>query len=307
VQRVNHFLLSCLVAWLPLLLTAQEVAVTVTPINTSIKVGIPFKVELSVRHPQDMVVVFPDSAKDFAPYELVKSNPRATKTDAGFSVDATILELISWEIDSMQALQFNIGYLDAKGDTIRVPSNKTELTFLPVLTAYSDSLKLKLHEKILPIIEPINFVAWAIILFGLAAFLVILFVLLRKPATRTLRRWAVKRDWDRFRREYEGVLPLLPQQENYATALSMTWKRYLDRRNAHRLNAMTTSELAEALEQIPILNEEDITALTDLGRSRDMILFAGVPESEERLRSYHQRIGAVMEKEYQRRKEAAEA
>ncbi len=306
VQRLNPFLVGLLLCWLPVLSAAQQVAVTLTPIDKAIKVGVPFLAELSVRHPEDVVVIFPDSAKDFAPYELVTSDPRPTHTESGTSIDATLLTLLSWEVDSIQKMQFSAGYLNAQGDTILVPSNEVELEFLPIVTAYSDSLKLKMIKDMLPIAEPINFLAIGILIFIGAAIVIGLYFLLRKPVGRALRRWSVKRDWQRFRSDYQRVLPLLPQQEEYTTALSMAWKRYLDRRNAHHLQALTTSELEDALREIPILSDEDIQVLVALGRSRDMVMFAGIPETDERLRSLHERIGAIMEKEFKRRKEAAE-
>lgn len=306
VQRLNHFFFACVLACLPLGLVAQQVVVTLTPIDQAIKVGIPFQVELSVRHPEDVVVVFPDSAGDYAPYELVKSTPRPTHTEAGTSIDATLLDLLSWEIDSIQKMQFSAAYLDPKGDTVPVPSNTVELTFLPVVTAYSDTLKLRMIENLLPVAEPFNFVAWSVVSVVLIAIGLLLFFLLRRPVAKTLRRWAVKRDWQRFRKDYQGVLPLVPQQEQFTTALSAAWKRYLDRRNALHLRALTTSELEEALKEIAILSPDDIQVLVALGRSRDMLLYAGMPESEERLRALHERIGTIMEKEFLRRKEAAE-
>jgi hypothetical protein len=306
VQRLDRLFFACVLACLPLGLFGQQVVVTLTPIDQAIKVGIPFQAELSVRHPEDMVVVFPDSAADFAPYELVASTPRPTITESGTSVDATLLELLSWEIDSIQKLQFSAGYLDAKGDTILVPSNMVELTFLPIVTAYSDTLKLRVIKNLLPIAEPFNLTAWSIFSLVIIAIGAALFFLLRKPVAKTLRRWAVKRDWQKFRKDYQGVLPLMPQQEHFTTALSIAWKRYLDRRNLHHLRALTTSELEEALKDISILSPDDIQVLVALGRSRDMLLYAGMPESEERLRALHERIGSIMEKEYLRRKEAAE-
>lgn len=306
VQRLNHFLFALVLACLPLALMSQQVGVTLTPFDAKIRVGIPFQVELSVRHPEDVIVVFPDSAQDFAPYELVTSRPRATHTESGVSVDATLLQLRSWEVDSIQTLQFSVGYLNPDGDTILVPSNPAEMEFLPVVTAYSDSLKLRMNKDLLPIREPINFLAWGIIFLVAAALLTGLVLLLRKPTARALRRWTVKRDWERFRKEYQGVLPLIAQQDIYTTALSGAWKRYLDRRNTHHLLALTTTELETALQNIEILSPDDIQVLVALGRSRDMVLFAGLPETEERLRALHERIGTIMEKEYLRRKEAAE-
>ena len=301
----RRYLIGLCLLW-PLWVMGQPITVTVESLTDRVQVGMPFQVELSVRHPENVVVVFPDSAAQFAPYEVTGKTPKPTQTSEGTSVDRALYDLLTWETDSLQYIQFSAGYIDQQGDTQYVASNKVEVLFVPVITTKEDTLKLKMHQGVLPVVEPVNWLLLLVIGFFGSVVLGLGIFILYKPIGRMFRRWRVAQEWTRFIREYEAVLPLLPKQDEYTTALSKAWKRYLDRSGSRSLAALTTQELQEALPHIEILDQDDIEVLVNLGRSRDRILYAGLPEQEEELRKFHAAVGKIMKKEYARRQEAAE-
>jgi hypothetical protein len=303
--RKLEALVIALLCLLPFVPRAQVVA-TLTAIDQQIQIGRPFQVELSVRHPEDVIVVFPDSAKEFKPFELVSSKPRSTHTENGVSVDATVFKLFSWEIDSLQQIQLPVQFLGVAGDTQQVMSNSAQLLFLPMIPVYSDTLKLKAHGWTVDIREPFP---WLGFLVSFAAFVLVaslLVALLHKPVRKMFRRMRVSRDWRAFKHEHERILQLLENQEVFSTRLQSAWKTYLDRKGYLDLHALTTPELAGALANLPAIDQEGIDALVELGHTRDLLLFANQVAEPGQLKALHAVVAKVLEKEYQRRKEAAE-
>jgi len=178
-------------------LSAQTVTANlITPVKT-VQVGKPFEVELSVTHPERTVVIFPDSAKDFKPYEVESGKAMPTRTDEGISVDSKIYQIYTWEIDSVQTLIFPVKYLDAKGDTVKILSNAIQVEFQPVIAAYSDTLKVKVIGELAEVREPINWAAWGVIITGLLLFLVVLGIVFFKPIRKAFRRARIEREWRR--------------------------------------------------------------------------------------------------------------
>ena len=66
----HKFLVGLTLLLLGNVVWSQAVVATLTSKQSRVQIGRPFEVELGVRHPERTVVVFPDSTKDFKPYEV---------------------------------------------------------------------------------------------------------------------------------------------------------------------------------------------------------------------------------------------
>ncbi|MEM0996148.1 MAG: hypothetical protein AAGN35_03670 [Bacteroidota bacterium] len=287
-------------------LDAQDVTAQLTPMEERVQVGRPFQVELRVRHPEELVVIFPDSVTDLAPYEVKTSRPLPTRTNEGISEDVKLYDLYTWEIDSLQYLQFPVRYLNAGGDTITVLSNRAEVEFQQVIAQYSDSLKVMLLPEAVNIREPFDWLAFGVLGGGGLIILVVLAIFLRKPILNAFRRRRIDREWSRYQQELARVQGLLPDEESYIAELNRIWRVYFDRDWKLALSSRTTKELTRFLPSVESISEGDRTTLLALSTSADMVLYARRSVPQERLVGFFGHISRIMEQEYRRRKEAIE-
>ncbi len=299
-------LLAFMLVSLAACLHAQVPSVTLTCKEKLVQVGRPFEIELSVRHPERMVVVFPDTAADFKPYEVETGKPIPTSTDEGRSEDIKIYKLYTWEIDSLQHLQFPVGYITANGDTERVLSNIVDVEFLPSIVGYSDTLKVKIIDTLAVIREPINWVAWGII-FTVCGILIVAGVLVfSKPLRKMLRRAKIEREWRKHLAQLEAIKGHTADQAIYYAGLNKVWRGYFDRHWSLALGSMTTTELREGLLSLQAIDDTDRNALLKLSQAADMVLYADRVQPEQQAVAFWNEVHRIMTKEYQRRKEAVE-
>lgn len=284
----------------------QEPSVTLTSREKLVQVGRPFEVELSVRHPERMIVVFPDTSTEFRPYEVHVGKPIPTSTNDGISEDVKIYKLYTWEIDSLQHLQFPVHYLTAKGDTQTVMSNVVDVEFQGVIPSYSDSLQLKAVADLAVIDEPVNWFAWGIIFTVLALIVVVAVLVFSKPIRKMLRRAKIEREWRKYLGQLKGLTGKIEDQPTYYGGLNKVWRGYFDRNWTLALGSKTTTELAAALETLQTLDPEDKATLLKVSRSTDMVLYAGIPQTQDEAERLKELVRIIMTKEYLRRKEAVE-
>lgn len=284
----------------------QSVVATLTSKQSRVQIGRPFEVELGVRHPERTVVVFPDSAKDFQPYEVQSGTAIPTSTNEGISEDVKIYKLYTWEIDSLQKLQFPVRYLTEKGDTETVLSNEVLIEFLPMIPAYNDTLPVKVIGELGNIREPVNWLAWGII-FTVALLLIFVSVIVfSKPIGKWLKRMRIEREFKRHLGHLEALKAAASDQAVFFPGLNKVWRNYFDRDWYLALGAMTTTELREALPQIQVLDEQDRKTLASLSQQTDLVLYAGELQDAEEMKKLWEEVRRIMLKEYKRRKEAAE-
>lgn len=285
---------------------AQDVTAKLTPLDKMVQVGRPFKVELLVRHPEDVVVIFPDSIKDIAPYEVRSGKPLATRTNEGISEDTKIYDLYTWEIDSVQFLQFPVRYLTPKGDTMTVMSNRAQVGFQQVIVDYNDSLKVRMYPDAVSIREPFNWTRTLV--FGLIGGIVglIFSLLFRKPIRNAFKRRKIEREWRKYQQQLKKVPGYLPDQERYLSELNRVWRAYFDRDWKLALGSRTTKDLKRFLPSVHSISEADRASLITLAASSDLVLYAGRPLPAEQLNDFYQQVSRIMEQEYARRKEAVE-
>jgi hypothetical protein len=295
-----------LLLWSSQAVWGQGVTATLTARDKQVQIGRPFEVELSVRHPERTIVVFPDSAKDFKPYEVQSGKSIPTATNEGISEDRKIYKLYTWEIDSVQRLQFPVRYLDAKGDTAILLSNEVSVEFLPMIPAFSDTLKVKVITNLAEIREPVNWLAWGIIACSFLLIVFIIMVVFSKPIRKWFKRMRIEREFKRHLGQLEVLRALGGDPMKFYPGLNKVWRNYFDRQWSRALGSMTTLELREALPDLQVLDDQDRNALERLSQTTDMVLYAERPQPEEQSIRFWEEVRRIMFKEYARRKEAAE-
>lgn len=283
-----------------------KVQALLSTLDKNVEVGRPYRVQLEVQHPADMVVIFPDTGLDFAPFEIFSRDPITTQTEDGSSTDRVIYQLYSWAIDSIQYVTLPVKYIDS-GDTSIFYSNTEPLLFIPKIPTLTDSTSFIYTEELAIIDEPIDWTVTGIVVLVLVLVLGGATILLYNPIRNALLRRRIEREWTRYRGQWEKLAGGMQEQETFLLSLSKVWKGYFDRDWGRGLGSLTSKELEVELKEVTSLADEDRKTLVDINRSGDRVTYAGsdlLPESH--LKNYYDSAGRIMEREYRRRKEALE-
>ena len=306
VASKHKLLIFCVLTFFGNMLFGQKVDATIQVRQKLVQIGKPFEVELSVRHPEHTVVIFPDSSKDFKPYEVKSSKTIFTSTQDGLSEDGMIYQLYTWEIDSLQSLQFPVRFITDKGDTGIVSTNQATVEFLPMIPSYNDTLPVRIIGEVAEIKEPINWAAWGVIISVSLLLLIVAGLVFAKPLRKWFRRMQIDREFRRHLGHLDALRSQGSDQPVFYPGLNRVWRHYFDRQWSLALGAMTTTELRDALPKLQVLDENDRATLLKLSQATDLVLYAERSQPEDQTLGFWNEVKRIMLKEYQRRKEAAE-
>lgn len=274
-------------------------------LDSMIMVGNPFKVQMEITHPEEMVVIFPDSDANFFPYELYRARAFPTQTFEGRSTDKKLFRLYTWEIDSIQTLTLPYWYVK-NGDTIQEYANQIRFQFLPTLPARADTSQVRFQEGYYDLDGPKDYTLLFIILGSVLVGLALAGFLLYKPILNRIKKWRIEKEWKKYQGKFDQLPGLLPRQTEFIVSLNHLWKEYLDRRHHVVLRSLSTAELKHELQSFEGIGQQEAKILMSSNRSGDMILYAGQRFKDQDLMHLHSEIVSIMETEYLRRKEALE-
>ena len=244
-------------------------------LSDSVKVGLPVQYALSYRHKATADVFFPDSAYNFAPFEMVKREYFNTVTDQNGSLDSVIYTLISFEVTPVQELSLPV-YVRAKRDCTRVfaPMDYVILNSIIKPNVNIDSLSLKKDTRLVPIAQQVNFPLIFLIIIGLLLVIGMVFWFFGKPIRRQVRLFNFKRRYDDFRKLFQrlsrGTDDAKKRLENIERAVVL-WKKYIERIENKPFTTFTTKEILDNLKD---------NRLSDALREIDATVYGGVYSSK---------------------------
>ncbi len=233
-------------------------------LSDSIEIGRPFRYALAYHHPPTVDVLFPDTARYFAPYRVQKVAVFATQTTgagpAAVSRDSAVYTLVSFDTDSIQLLQVPVRIINdidcttywTLADTVFLRS-KLSKTLPDSLAARSFTLATE--TKLAPLQQQFNYRALGIgfvvfsVLFGL------LYWLFGRSVRRQWRLYLLNRQHIRFMSEYTQLTAGVSAftAADVANQAVIIWKIYLERLDPQPYTSLTTTELAERM------NDERVT------------------------------------------------
>ncbi len=244
-------------------------------LSDSVKVGLPVKYALSYRHKATADVFFPDSAYNFAPFEMVKREYFNTVTDQNGSLDSVVYTLISFEVMPLQELSLPV-YVRAKRDCTRVfaPMDYVVLNSIINPNANIDTLALKKDTRLIPIAQQVNFPLIFLIIIGLLLLVGMVFWFFGKPIRRQVRLFNFRRRYDDFRKLFQrlsrGTEDAKKRLENIEKAVVL-WKIYIERIEHKPFTTFTTKEILDNLKD---------SRLSDALREIDATVYGGVYSSK---------------------------
>jgi len=240
-------------------------------LSDSVKVGLPVQYALSYRHKATADVFFPDSAYNFAPFEMVKREYFNTVTDQHGSLDSVIYTLISFEVAPIQELSLPV-YVRAKRDCTRVfaPMDYVILSSIIKSNVNIETLSLKKDTRLIPIAQQVNFPLIFLIIIGLLLIIGMVFWFFGKPIRRQISLFNFKSRYDDFRKLFQrfsrGTEDAKKRLENIEKAVVL-WKKYIERIEKKPFTTFTTKEILDNLKD---------NRLSDALREIDATVYGGV-------------------------------
>jgi hypothetical protein len=257
-------------------------------LTDSIDIGRPFQYSLTYRHPPTADLLFPDTASLFAPYRVEKVALFTTRTvGAGLdaiSTDSAVYTLLSFETDSVQLLRVPIRLINAADCTdlftqIDTVFLRSQVGALPAGLTNASSLTLATETTLAPLQQQFNYPVLGLVVAGLALVAGLLYAFFGRTLRRQWRLFRLNRRHRQFLRDFDllshGISP--STAADVANQAVINWKTYLEKIERQPYSSLTTSEIAERV------NDERVTNAL---READLMIYGGAfsPQSADSLR-----------------------
>ena len=276
-MKIFGLLFVFLYGWLPVVGQSSVPILEGHFLTDSIEIGRPFRYSVAYQHPATADILFPDTARHFAPYRVQKVAIFATQTTgdgpSAISRDSAVYTLVSFGTDSAQLLRVPVRLINTSDCTVVWTQMDTVFlrSKLPVGLADSlapRSLALATETKLAPLQQQFNYLALAI--GGILATLLagLLYWLFGQAVSRQWRLYWLSRRHAFFLQEYTRLSNRINSFVAAETANQavVMWKIYLEQLDPQPYMSLTTPELAERM------NDERVTNAL---READQMIYGG--------------------------------
>lgn len=256
-------------------------------LTDSIEIGRPFQYALAYQHPSNRDVLFPDTATAFLPYHVQKIAVFTTKTTgAGRAVtsrDSAVYTLVSFETDPVQLLRIPVRMINTVDCTAQWTQTDTVFMRSKLSARTTDSMALGVHAlvtetAVAPLQQQFNYSELLMGLLLLTGTAILLYGIFGQMVRRQWRLYQLNRRHSRFLKNYNQLSEQLSSSNVSETAnlAIIRWKTYMERLDRQPYTSLTTSELAERL------NDPQITETL---READRMVYGQTfsPQSQEAL------------------------
>lgn len=242
-------LLSCIIQ---LNVSAQQIKVTSGFVEDSVALGEPISYYLTVRYPESVMALFPDSTFKFSPFEFSSKQFFPTKTTSGISYDSAIYKLSTFEIDKTQYLSLPV-YVTTARDCTAFESTRDSIFLIEqIKIPASDTVSLKnlplksntLYERVL---MQFNTFILLIVLTVLVIAAIITWIFFGKKIIRHFKIKRLEKKYQQFIQTFGSQIEDLSKvfsREKTEMALS-AWKKYLEQLEKKPYTKLTTREVVK--------------------------------------------------------------
>ncbi len=215
-------------------------------------IGSPIQYTLFVRHPARSVVLFPDSAYPYDPFEFRSKIAFPSRLGADSMVlDCCWYELASFSLEPAIRLQLPVFYITPDGDSLPVYSPEATLyqRFMSRNrdSSYADTLLAS--TQALPVPERINYPYIGLGIFLILAIILLANLFLGRPIERWLKLAVLGRRHRFFIRAFEKLVEQIEARKDpdrIERALNL-WKTYIERLDEVPYSTYTTSDFAREI------------------------------------------------------------
>ncbi|WP_246859340.1 hypothetical protein [Spirosoma sp. KCTC 42546] len=257
-------------------------------LTDSIEIGRPFQYALTYRHSPIIDVLFPDTARHFAPYRVKSVAVFATQTTGvGFeaiSRDSAVYTLVSFETDPIQLVRVPIRVINEADCTAQWTQTDTVFLRSKLSQAMLDSSgsvksKLATNTNLATLQQQFNYLALALGLVSIALVSFAMYGLFGRAIRRQWRLYQLKRRHLTFLNDYNRLTRTINSYTaaEIANQAVIMWKLYLEQLDKQPYTSLTTPELAARI---------DDERITNALREADLMIYGGAysPDSLPALR-----------------------
>ncbi len=246
-------------------------------LTDSIAIGRPFQYALTYRHSPTVDLLFPDTARYFAPYQVQEIAVFATRTTGAgadaVSVDSAVYTLLSFETDSVQLLRVPVRLINSVDCTdLFTPTDtvflQSQLRSGPAGLTNQSSLTLATETALVPLQQQFNYPVLGVFVVGLTLVSVLVYGIFGRAVRRRWRLYQFNRRHQRFLDEFNQLIQRI-NADTAADAVNqaiISWKTYLEKIENRPYASLTTSEIAER-----VADERVTSAL----READRMIYGG--------------------------------
>ena len=246
-------------------------------LSDTIEIGRPFRYALTYDHAPTIDVLFPDTARSFAPYLVKEVTVFTTRTTGvgpkAISRDSAVYTLTSFKTDSVQLLQVPIRLINPADCTVlltnvdtvflrsKLPIRSPELTGLRSFSLARETTVTSLRQQF-------NYPVLGVVIFALVGISLLAYGLFGRVIRRQWRLYQLNRQHVRFLRDYKRLIEGINADSATDTANQaiIAWKIYLEKLERKPYASLTTSEIADRM------SDERVTKAL---READQMIYGG--------------------------------
>jgi hypothetical protein len=257
-------------------------------LTDSIKIGFPVQYSLSLKHPADMEVIFPDSTYAYAPFEWISKTYFPTRTNELGSLDSVVYTFTSFDLSAVQRLALPI-YIISQNDCTAVFAEPDSIYLRSLLPAKPDTLVAKANLDYTPVKLYYNYGYTILIIVGIVLALFLINLAFGKRIRRQIKLYSISREHSQFRSTFDKLTRNIQAGNavNNVENAVILWKNYMESLEDKPFSTYTTKEIIEV-----IPNEQLAAAL----QHTDRIIY-GQMASDESVR-YTRILAYVAKRSY---------
>jgi hypothetical protein len=226
-----------------------------TFLDDTIEVGRPFRYALTVRHPASDDVLFPDTARQFAPFLVRDVAVFPTRTQANSSTDSAVYTLVSFEVSRARTLRVPVYIVRGTDCTAVLAAPDTVFLRSAVLaSARPDTLRLLPDTHVATLPQQFNYANLMLTATAMGVVVMALYILFGQAARQRWALYVLGRKHQRFLDRYGQLIGLLSSAQVSPEAASeaanqavVTWKQYLEKTERQPYTSLTTREIGDRI------------------------------------------------------------
>lgn len=225
---------------------SQEIEYKIYFIEDSIKIGDSITLISTLKYPETIEIVQPDSSYNFGQFDFIGKKVFPSIKNANSIYDSAIYFLRTFEIDSIQKIELNSIILN-RNDSLNISSNEEYINLVYQVENITSTTK---ENTVLRTIKSIfNSEKLLIYLIVISFLLISLYLIFRKRIKKYFRVRRLKKDTEEFNQEFSYLLKKyeLNNDINDLESVLLLWKRFMDKLTDKAYLSLTTNEISPLL------------------------------------------------------------
>lgn len=222
---------------------SQEIEYKIYFIEDSIKIGDSITLISTLKYPETIEIVQPDSSYNFGQFDFIGKKVFPSIKNANSIYDSAIYFLRTFEIDSIQKIELNSIILN-RNDSLNISSNEEYINLVYQVENITSTTK---ENTVLRTIKSIfNSEKLLIYLIVISFLLISLYLIFRKRIKKYFRVRRLKKDTEEFNQEFSYLLKKyeLNNDINDLESVLLLWKRFMDKLTDKAYLSLTTNEIS---------------------------------------------------------------